>query len=63
MERFFEAMRTVIERHGVIVFKHIEIDGQVVFDIPGQAGRTDLWTCTIAEVPGAVVDAFITPRG
>ena len=53
----------LLEGHGVIVFTHFEIDDQVVFDVPGQTGRTDLWTCTIAEVPGAVVDAFITPRG
>jgi hypothetical protein len=47
---------------GAIVFTHIEIDGQVVFDVLGQAGRSDLWSCTIAEVPGAVVEAVLTPR-
>ena len=47
---------------GVIVFTHLEIDGQVIFDVPGQAGRSDLWSCTIAEVPGAVVVVLLTPR-
>ncbi len=47
---------------GVIVFRHIEVDGQVIFDVPGQAGRSDLWSCTIAEAPGVVVVALLTPR-
>jgi hypothetical protein len=47
---------------GVIVFTHIEFNGQVVFDVPGQAGRPDLWSCTIAEVPGVVIVARLTPR-
>jgi hypothetical protein len=51
-----------LDGHGVIVFTHVEVDGQVVFDKPGQAGRPDLWSCTIAELPGAVVDAVLTPR-
>ena len=46
---------------GVIVFTHIEIDGQVIFDVPGQSGRPDLWSCTIAEIPGAVIVARLTP--
>jgi hypothetical protein len=46
---------------GVIVFTHIEIDGQVIFDVPGQSGRGDLWSCTIAEIPGAVIVARLTP--
>lgn len=46
----------------VIVFTYIEFNGQVVFDVPGQAGRPDLWSCTIAEAPGAVVIALLTPR-
>ena len=45
-----------------IVFKHVEVGGQVIFDAPGQAGRSDLWTCSIVELPDAVVTAFITPR-
>jgi hypothetical protein len=49
--------------NGVIVFTHIDFNGQVVFDVPGQAGRPDLWSCTIAEAPGAVVvAALLTPR-
>ena len=47
---------------GVIVFTHIEIDGQVIFDVPGQAGRSDLWSCTVAEIPGAVFVVLSTPR-
>ena len=52
----------LLDGHGVIVFTHIEFNGQVVFDVPGQAGRSDLWSCTIAEAPGAVVVALLTPR-
>ena len=52
----------LLDGTGAIVFTHIEIDGQVVFDVPGQEGRSDLWSCTIAEVPGATVDALLTPR-
>ena len=51
-----------LDGNGVIVFTHLEVDGEVVFDVPGQAGRSDLWTCTIAEIPGAVVIAKLTPR-
>jgi hypothetical protein len=47
---------------GVVVFVHAEVDGQVLFDIPGQSGRADIWTCSIAEVPGLVVDVLLTPR-
>jgi hypothetical protein len=52
----------LLDGRGVIVFTHIEFNGQVVFDVPGQAGRSDLWSCTIAEAPGAVVIALLTPR-
>jgi hypothetical protein len=51
----------LLDGNGVIVFTHIEFNGQVVFDVPGQAGRSDLWSCTIAEAP-AVVIALLTPR-
>jgi hypothetical protein len=53
----------LLDGHGTIVFTHLEFNGQVVFDVPGQAGRSDLWSCTIAEVPGAMVTAKLTPRG
>ena len=33
-----------------------------VYDRPGQAGRTDLWTCTIEGVTGVVAQMFVTPR-
>ena len=51
-----------LDGHGVVSFTHFEIDGQVVFDIPGQSGRPNLWSCTVVEVPGAVVDVLLTPR-
>jgi hypothetical protein len=47
---------------GVVIFMHVEVNGQVVYDIPGQAGRSDLWSCTIAELPGVVADMLLTPR-
>jgi hypothetical protein len=46
----------------VVVIVRIFVDGQVVFEIPGQVGRPDLWTCAIAEVPGGVAEVFLTPR-
>jgi hypothetical protein len=52
----------LLDGKGVIVFVHIEFNGQVVFDVPGQSGRSDLWSCTIAEAPGAVVVVLLTPR-
>jgi hypothetical protein len=48
--------------NGVITFMHVEVNGQVVFDIPGQAGRSDLWSCTSPEYPGVVADMLVTPR-
>jgi hypothetical protein len=52
-----------LDGHGVIVFTRLVIDGQVVFEVPGQAGRSDLWSCTVAENPSVLLDAFLTPRG
>lgn len=46
----------------VIVFTSLVIDGQLIFDVPGQAERSDLWSCTIAEDPGVLIEAFLTPR-
>jgi hypothetical protein len=37
--------------------------GQVFFEVPGQLGRPDLWSCTLAEFPGGVGLVFLTPRG
>ena len=48
---------------GVITYTHVEVNGQVVHERPGQAGRTDLWTCTIDGVTGVVAQMFVTPRG
>jgi hypothetical protein len=51
-----------LDGHGVFVYTHIELDGQVFFDVPGQAGRSDLWTCTIAQYPGAVFEGRLTSQ-
>jgi hypothetical protein len=51
-----------LDGHGVFVYTHVELDGQVFFDVPGQAGRPDIWTCTIAEFPGAVFEGRLTPQ-
>ena len=47
---------------GVIVFTRLVVDGQLIFEVPGQAERSDLWSCTIAEDPSVLLDAFLTPR-
>ena len=52
----------VLDSTAVVVIVRIFVDGQVVFQIPGQVGRPDLWTCAIAEVPGGVGEVFLTPR-
>jgi hypothetical protein len=52
----------LLDGTGVVHTVHAVVNGQVVFDIPGQSGRPDLWSCTIAEVPGVVVDVFVNPR-
>jgi hypothetical protein len=52
----------VLDRTAVVVIVRIVVDDQVVFEIPGQVGRADLWSCTIAEVPGGVGEIFLTPR-
>lgn len=52
----------VLDSTAVVVLVRIFVDGQVVFEIRGQIGRPDLWTCTIAEVPGGVGEVFLTPR-
>jgi hypothetical protein len=52
----------VLDSIAAVVIVRIFVDGQVVFEIPGQVGRPDLWTCAIAEVPGGVGEVFLTPR-
>lgn len=52
----------VLDGTAVVVLVRIIANGQVVFEIPGQVGRPDLWSCTIAELPGAVGEVFLTPR-
>ena len=53
----------VLTDHSVIVFVRLIVNGQVIFEVPGQAGRTDLWSCAVLSNPGVFVDAFITPPG
>ena len=53
----------IVGGKGVVIFTHVEVDGQVVYDTPGQAHRTDLWTCTIEELTGVVAQVALTPRG
>jgi hypothetical protein len=52
----------VLTDTSVIVFVRLVVDGQVIFDVQGQAGRADLWSCAVPSDPGVFVDAFITPR-
>ena len=40
----------LLDGSGVIMYTHVEVNGQVVYERPGQAGRTDLWTCSIEGV-------------
>jgi hypothetical protein len=52
----------VLTDHSVIVFVRLVVAGQIIFEVPGQAGRADLWSCAVLSNPGTFVDAFITPR-
>jgi hypothetical protein len=52
----------LVDGTGVIMFVHVEVNGQVVYDRPGQAGRSDLWTCT-EEGFTFVAQMLLTPRG
>ena len=53
----------LLDRNGVVVFTHVEVNGQVAYDVPGQAHRSDLWTCTIEGFTGVIAQVFLTPRG
>jgi hypothetical protein len=53
----------IVDGGGTQIFTHVEVNGQVVYDIPGQADRSDLWTCTIEELTGVVAQVVVTPRG
>lgn len=53
----------VLTDNSVIVFVRLIVNGQVIFEVPSQAGRADLWSCAVLSNPGVFVDAFITPRG
>jgi hypothetical protein len=53
----------LLDGNGVVIFTHVEVNGQVVYDIPGQADRSDLWTCTIEGFTGVIAQVFLTPRG
>jgi hypothetical protein len=46
----------------VVMFVQIIVQGVVVFDIPGLSTRSELWTCTVEEVPDLVAKVMITPR-
>jgi hypothetical protein len=52
----------VLTNQSVVVFTRLLIDGQLIFEVPGQANRSDLWTCTVEEDPSVLVEAFLTPR-
>ena len=52
----------VTTSNSVIVFVRLVINGQIIFEVPGQIGRSDLWSCAVTSNPGVFVDAFITPR-
>ena len=48
----------------VVHIVHVTVNSQVVFDIPGQSERSDLWSCTASYVgPGVVLDVFLSRRG
>ena len=53
----------IVDGRGASIFTHVEVNGQVVYDTPGQAHRSDLWTCTIEELTGVVAQVALTPRG
>jgi hypothetical protein len=55
----------VVNSTSVVHIVHVTLqNGQVVFDIPGQSGRPDLWSCIASYVgPNVVLDVFLSPRG
>jgi hypothetical protein len=53
----------LLDGTGVVVFIHVEVNGQVVYDVPGQADRSDLWTCTVDQLgPEVMAQVFVTSR-
>jgi hypothetical protein len=49
---------------GVVHMVRISVNGQIVFDIPGQSGRPDVWSCAVAQLgPEVVLTVFLSPRG
>jgi hypothetical protein len=52
----------LVDGTGVIMFVHVEVNGQVVYDRPGLAGQSDLWTCT-EEGSTFIAQMLVTPRG
>jgi hypothetical protein len=52
----------VLDDTAVVVLVQISLNGQVIFEVPGQLSRPDLWSCTIAEIQGSSALVFITPR-
>ena len=52
----------LLDGTGVIMFTHVEVNGQVVYDRPGLAAQSDLWTCTLEGATGVVAQMLVTPR-
>ena len=52
----------LLDGTATVHFVRIVVDGQVIFEVPAQVDRPDVWSCTIAEVPGGAVLVFVTPR-
>jgi hypothetical protein len=51
----------IVGTNEVVMFVQLIDNGVVVFDIPGLSSSDTLWTCTIEEVPGVVVNVIIAP--
>ena len=51
----------LLDGTAVVVSVRIVFNGQVVFEVPGQLNRPDLWSCTVAEAPGSTFLVFLTP--
>ena len=54
----------LVDGTGVAHTVRATVNGQVVFEIKGQSGRPDLWSCTVAELgPTVVLGVFLSRRG
>jgi hypothetical protein len=53
----------LLDGTGVVHTVRATVNGQIVFDIPGQSGRPDVWTCAVAQLgPEVVLSVFLSPR-